>query len=94
MAFNTTEIHRIVDAGAVIVYGTYENTEGDAGGVITVRDMHYILNVTLQPCGDAVKTSQSVVNESMTGSQPRIDKNSATIVTTENEAGLWMITGI
>jgi hypothetical protein len=94
MTFTFTETHRIHDGNVVIVYGNYANDSNSEGGEIAVRDISFILGASLQPTGAAVKNDASVVDETMLGLPPKINGNAFTIVTTANEAGQWIVTGI
>ena len=92
--FTFSETHRISEGNVIVVYGNYINSDGSEGGTITVRDLHYIIGVTLQPTGATVKNDISVLNEFFSGQPPKINSNSFTIVTTPNELGLWKAIGV
>ncbi len=70
-----------------ITHGTYTNASGDTGGNIDTG-LQVCEHIQLQPTGTAVIASNPVVNETLP-----IDGSAITIVTTDNEDGIWIAYG-
>ncbi len=70
-----------------ITHGTYTNGSGDTGGNINTG-LKVCEFIQLQPTGSSVIASNPVINETLP-----IDGSAITIVTTDNEDGIWMAYG-
>lgn len=89
MAFASTITRR--EANVVgdrkITYGTYTNGSGDTGGNIDTG-LEICEHIMLQPTGSAVVATAPVVNEALP-----IAGNAITVVTADDEDGVWMAYG-
>ena len=94
MAFSYSIIKQTPLGDLKLIYGKFENTDGDSGGTIDLsRIIHSITYATIQHLGDSVIADSPSINESLSGLPPRIDKSTFTIKTTANSNGLWFATG-
>jgi hypothetical protein len=88
MAFTYTVNTDQLFGGMRIVTGTYTSAGGSTGGDI-YTGLNTIFTLHLQPKSTAVVANQPAVNETM----PK-NSDGITIVTTANEVGTWIASGI
>lgn len=86
MAFTSAITQSVPGTGSKTrVYGTYTNSGGGTGGDITTN-LLAVEGFFIQPRGNAVLATQSVVNEAF----PLINTGGVvTIVTSADEVGIW-----
>lgn len=70
-----------------VVTGTYTNGSGETGGDI-VTGLTVVYAAFLQPTKSAVVASQHVINETFP-----LNSGTITIVTNDNDDGVWMAVG-
>jgi hypothetical protein len=92
MSFTATELQRIKGVNGVTIIGKYVNTAGSTGGTIK-PSLSQITGALLQPWGSSVASNFPVVNASTT-TFPVSSTTGVTVVTTANEGGIYMITGV
>lgn len=87
MAFASAKTKTTVFGDMKVVFGTYTNGSGDTGGDISTG-LKRVYGFFLQPTSSSVIASAPVVNESFP-----LAGGVVTIVTTDNEDGIWTAYG-
>jgi hypothetical protein len=88
MAFESAITQRPIAVGnRRWAWGTYTNGSGDTGGNIDTG-LRMCENLFLQPCGSAVIATAPVINEDFP-----VDGSAVTVVTSDDEDGIWWAIG-
>ena len=87
MAFSSAIVgHPTVMGNKVVSWGTYTNSSSTGGDIDT--GIHSVDFMTLQPTGASVSSNAPVINETFP-----VAGSAVTIVTDNNEVGIWIAIG-